>query len=867
MDVISKGSVKEDRWLRTICTGCYAHCAVRVHRIDGVVVKVEGDPESVKGAKGGVCAKSSYMIQMLYHPKRFKYPVRRTNPRKGVGTDPGWKRITWDEALEEITGRLLKLRDAGETWKMLTIGGVGALPLTSPLLGQTGWRNLFGSISGGAGHSVHCGQASHLGAGMNHCAWSVTPDFKYCNYAIHFGANKGLGSGHSAAMLMSLSAEARARGMKVIAFDPMCHFAGGKADEWLPLIPGTDGIIALAMANVIVNELGVYDVDHLKTKTNAPYLVLPDGRYVRDDTGEPMIWDSPDRVPKAWKDSSIKDPALEGSFQVNGLKCRTVFSMVKEHLTQYTPGQAEGISTVPASTIKRIATEFAENARIGSTIEIEGIRFPYRPVAAFMFRGGQGHTNGFHNYQSVDFLNQLVGAADVPGGALGWPARSLGYPGTGTTAFEPVASKDGFLFSTAWMPMHGTWPHPEPKEPGDPALYDIFTAAPPMSTMPLKSDAPEIWKKFGFPDEPFEFLLTFWSNAAMTAANFEVWEKRFKNLYTVCSAAVPTETTEWFGDIVLPDVVGLELDNFVPGEAYVFSYPIGMLDWEYHPMLRIVEPEYERRFIGDTCLELWDRLDLRDRYMDVIARWLGRTACPRPWQAGEKLSWDEMTDRVLRARFGDEHDLEWFRDNGFMRWKKRPEEAYWRWQINARASIYHEWLVDQGVKVKNICQPRGYELDWKQYVPLISYFPAASHQAKSGDFDLFAFGYRDILHNASTTQEIPWLFEVSEMNPFTFNVVMNSETAREKGIEDMDEAYLENEAGQRIKVKIHTTEGIHPRCIAMAHGSCHWLKGHPAEGKSGLLNALFMVEDKYFCPISQSIETSVRVKVYKGVHR
>jgi predicted GTPase len=49
----------------------------------------------------------------------------------------------------------------------------------------------------------------------------------------------------------------------------------------------------------------------------------------------------------------------------------------------------------------------------------------------------------------------------------------------------------------------------------------------------------------------------------------------------------------------------------------------------------------------------------------------------------------------------------------------------------------------------------------------------------------------------------------------------------------------------------------------MAHGSSHWLKGHPAEGKSGLLNALFMVEDKYFCPISQAFETSVRVKVYK----
>ena len=146
---------------------------------------------------------------------------------------------------------------------------------------------------------------------------------------------------------------------------------------------------------------------------------------------------------------------------------------------------------------------------------------------------------------------------------------------------------------------------------------------------------------------------------------------------------------------------------------------------------------------------------------------------------------------------------------------------------------------------------------------MISYFLPVSYEAKNPEYDLYAFGYRDILHNASSTQEIPWLFEVSEMNPFTFTVVMNTETAHKKGIQDMDTVYIENEVGQSIKVIIHTIEGIHPGCIAMAHGSAHWLKGHLAEGKSGLLNALLIVEDKYFCPISQAIEAAVRVKIYK----
>ena len=114
-----------------------------------------------------------------------------------------------------------------------------------------------------------------------------------------------------------------------------------------------------------------------------------------------------------------------------------------------------------------------------------------------------------------------------------------------------------------------------------------------MSTVPLKSDAKEIWRKFGFPEEPIDMFINFWANPALTAGNIHVWEERFRNVFSVSSAIIPTETTDWFGDIVLPDLAALEIDNFVEAEAYVFSYPMGMLDWEYHPMLRIVEPKHE----------------------------------------------------------------------------------------------------------------------------------------------------------------------------------------------------------------------------------------------------------------------------------
>ena len=91
---------------------------------------------------------------------------------------------------------------------------------------------------------------------------------------------------------MGKAADARARGMKMVVVDPMCNFAAAKATEWVPLRVGTDAALALAMCNVIVNELGVYDGPYLKAKTNAPYLIGPDKLYVRDpESKTPLVWD------------------------------------------------------------------------------------------------------------------------------------------------------------------------------------------------------------------------------------------------------------------------------------------------------------------------------------------------------------------------------------------------------------------------------------------------------------------------------------------------------------------------------------------------------------------------------------------------
>ena len=435
MSVKGNPEIWDDVWVRTTCGGCYATCTIRAHRVNGTIVKIEGEPDNDFGPRGGVCGKAQALIQQFYDPNRINYPVRRTNPEKGIFADPKWERISWDEALDEIAKRLKKIRV--ENPKELMHGGTPTPGTSSNLaLGFAVFGAIFGTMNwyiGGAG--LHCGNGAHLGAGLFHASWSIVPDWKYTNYVIQFGSNKGTGSGHSFGFNARLAAEARATGMKNVVFDPVCNFGGGKATEWVPLLPGADGAIALAMVNIIVNELGIYDADFIKTKTNGPYLVGPDLLYVREEkTGKPMLWDEKKGKARVWDAPSIidsTDVALFGNYEVNGVKCQPSFQLMKEHLKQYTPDVASEVSTVPAATIRRIATEFAE---------------------AIMFRGGQGHTNSAHTYFAVCLLNAVVGAMDVPGGTVGWPPVSLGYPETGKFVIMPYADpRDGMLTTGTWM--------------------------------------------------------------------------------------------------------------------------------------------------------------------------------------------------------------------------------------------------------------------------------------------------------------------------------------------------------------------------------------------------------------------------------
>ncbi|MDB4444001.1 molybdopterin-dependent oxidoreductase [bacterium] len=775
--------------------------------------------------------------------------------------------MSWDEALDEITERLAKILK--ENPNKLTFGG------SPPVLGHIWWmiaglfRTAFGSIN--AFHTpgaAMCGQASHLLSGTNHCSWSTAPDFQYCNYAVYFGSGKGVGTGHSMAMMARSRADALARGLKTVSFDPICHQSGGLATEWVPILPGGDLAVCLSMANYLVNEVGIYDAEYLRDKTNSSYLIKEDGRYVRDEKGEPLIWDLAGKKAKPWHEA-IGEAALEGNYEANGVKCQPVFALLKEHLKQYTPEWASKITTVPANTIRRIAKEMGENAKIGSSIEIQGTKLPYRPVAVAQFRGGQAHTTGYHTYMAGDLLLQLLGACEVPGGQIGWVAKSEGHPETGLPRFGPVAKKDGFTGGSNWpLGFHGTWPHSAVEEPKSTCMNEIFpTSGAGIHYLPNNE---EWMRKLGL-DYDTEFLLCMGGNFAQTAMELGAITDYLKKRFIVIADIYNTETTEGFADIVLPDASWLESYDIANSWlGFIFNHPVGMLRQEFAIRQPVVEPLYERRYFIEVSLELCDRLGIRENWNKAVNTIFERDGVPKDKfiPLDSNLSYQEFMDWLLKAYYGPKHGLDYFKEHGHINWPKKVEEAYWRHYTNARAMIYSEYLIDQAEKAKAIAEPRGIEVEWEQYTPFPTYFPNALEKAKAKDssYDLFSFSFKDMLHTSSMSHGIPWLDEMSEHSPYHYFVLMNTKMAKKKGIKDGDIIVIENDKGYKSKGQVHTIEGIHPQALGFLVGAGGWARDRPESKRLGShYNNLLYHDLNHVCPITLNAEGGAAVKVYKEV--
>src|SRR5207249_4893671 len=190
----------------------------------------------------------------------------------------------------------------------------------------------------------------------------------------------------------------RGRRMRCGHLEPQLTVTGATSSEWVPIRPKTDSAFLFAMLHVLLHEhrIGELDVDFLKHHTAAPYLVGPNGFYLRHGD-KPLVWDLK-RNAAVPHDTRDIDPALLGSFDVSGEErgadnehwvhptatAKPAHALLVEHLARFTPEWAAELCDVPAATIRRVANDFLAEARIGETTTVGGQTLPLRPVAVML---------------------------------------------------------------------------------------------------------------------------------------------------------------------------------------------------------------------------------------------------------------------------------------------------------------------------------------------------------------------------------------------------------------------------------------------------------------------------------------------------
>lgn len=856
----------EDVWVPTLCHRCMCDCALRVHRINGVAVEIEGNPDTEVGSYGGLCPKSASGLQLLYDPNRINYPMRRTNPKKGLGEDPKWERISWDEALDEIAQKTKAAWEKSPDRVILQHGilnGTHMAPLIIvPMLGTLNDErgSIFHFNAGGG----QCGSALHFMTALNYGCFIIHEDWERCNYALIWGTN--IGAGGMQQFRNRMCAEARARGAKIVVFDPMCNGNASKAGEWIPLKPGTDTAVALGLLNVICNELHMIDAERLKRKTDAPYLIVEDGHFLRDnEKGDPMIWDPSDGCAKIFDDPNIRDYALDGEYEVNGKKVRPCFAAMCERFAEYPPEKVEEISRVPAATIRRIAKEFATAASIGATCEIDGQTLPLRPVLSIPNRAPGAHKNGFHATWACDALNHVVGAGNVPGSIICMANECHGFPETGQPKYEFSKGKDGFGEITGkWQFPGGFWP---PRKPAWPAV-DLESVFPHSLEMPTPSleDFFEVQEAFGLRTH-WDVMINYAANGALDGANPLARDRFYKAVdYIVDIDIFSTEFNEAYADILLPDKCYLERTDFQGLQHSYHNQPgIPGLDWCFHITQPVIEQQYERRDGAVIIEDILKRMGLGDRLKAVTNDYFFLKGTKYEFTPDEELTFEEICDRATRRIAGDAYGFDWFRENGYIRKEKTVDECFWSCFKDIRMHLYHEYLLDTRAEFEKLIDRAGLknQVFMDAYDPLLKYFPIGVTEDEN--CDLFAFSWMDVTQIGTNGQEQPWIDEVSRMNPFTYFINLNPKTAAEKGLKAGDHVEVISSDGLKADGLLALRPGISPDCVAIMGNAGHTAHGLTiAKGKGVSYNRINGVHFRDLDPITGSLEVANKVRIRKA---
>lgn len=842
-------------YLNGICKMCMqGDCLTKATVEDGIVTKIDGHPDSPTGG-AQLCPRGKASLVNLYYPYRLKFPLKRTNPEKGLNVDPRWMEVSWDEALS-VTASKMKDIYENDPRELAICEGFGirdAYPILKAFVDAFNTPNLIGS------HGVIC--SVHFATNLVQASHPISvPDFEYCNYLITIGRSNG--ANFATVPGTRRMADALDRGMKMVVVDPRCS-PEASMGEWVPIRPGTDLAFILSLAHVIFYEIETIDEWSLKNRTNAPYLIDKNGDYLRDEiNNKPLVWQNNKGCAIPFDQAIANDLALFGCHEVDNKKYKTALQAIKDSFQQYTPEWAENICDVPANTIRKIAHDFIKEAHIGETIEIDGFTFPYRPVSINCERGCCDHQGGTYADLTTKIINMLVGSIEVPGGCLAsgkrGPILIPDEDGIVTPAYEsvgvPFKYPPDHVDMAEFYPHRHTAPHLAVRAILDPKKYHLKYKV-------------RAWMSFG-------------GNPIRRTGEPDLIVKALKRIEFLCSVSTGPDESMWMSDIVLPESHFLERDSLRHFEPQHQSTSFEVNGLRMVMARQPIPAMFNTKYADDILIELADRIGIlfgphglnnnMNTYQHKILHEDGlMLKDPYKLDLDTKYKIVDIYNHLARSYFDAYHlDYPFVQKRGFVHYRLDKKECYNYYYYpddKTRHPIYFSQLKNSGTKLINNCKSNGICIpSWNSLDHISEFYRAIPKWIANSEFDeseeypLYAINWKTVFFtNGVGEPEFNHILQSVEKKAEKFDNIIwiNEITAHDLNIDDGKKVRVESRYGFMTGI-VKKTQLIHPKTIG--------IPGNFLRGKFGTqtsFNNLLSTDETTGDPVNTSMEVSPRVKI------
>lgn len=644
---VKKALAASDAWIPTCCNMCGGTTGVLAHVVNGRVTKIEPNAENpvgvcnistdfynLKATGARMCPKGNASYMSLYDPDRVKTPLKRSGPR-GSGQ---WQEISYNQAVTEIAAQLAAIKTSYGPDKLIWFtedNNFGAI--------QQSFCNAYGAPNFLL-HSNLCDVARKVAFTNTLGFQRPLPDLRNTKYMLIFGWNP-MGA-MKWAHLPRILLDGLAKGAKLVIVDPRCSETADKAldfkGRWLPIRPGTDGALALALANVIISN-GLYDAGFIGQWTVGfdqfrAFVANKTPNWAANITGI-----SADTITTVAKELAMTKPAVIDtwsgvSHHTNGTEGGRAIAMLAGLLGQVDApgtliipeGQGPSFYTGTPSTLPRIdgkGTKYPFAHGSGVYVEARDAMIsgqPYQPRAAvfvmqnFVF----SVPNTAKNLQALNKLDLIV-SVDTH---LSETALMADYVIPGSNYLER------YELLTQWV----TFPMVSLRQP----------VVPPVFGQKLEYEfVIDLAHKMGFFSRPFDRSYETYLNDALLAgvgitlenlkalpgATWIGGDTHYRK-YQTSGFATPSKKFEFYSQ-QMKDKGLNPLPNYVPAQdGPTSTYPLYLVNWKeaLHTHSRTMNNRWLMEFHGEN--ELWintkraSSLGIRDGDMVTVENQYARAA-------------------------------------------------------------------------------------------------------------------------------------------------------------------------------------------------------------------------------------------------